>query len=220
MKSRFLISALLSLICIVGIATPALSSPPTMNYLEIEPVTSLPCNNGNRYAPNMQVRIQGQGFSANAAIHSEIMADFGHFKTTLGPFTADEQGRLDTIITIPENTPLTGGARLLATGLGANDGARLLFVWIALVASSEPNTLDNGIPDICGKGNTTSSFTGRVWLDANGNGIQDANENGLAGVTVFLDYAETGVYDNGEPSAITDSTGHYAITRLQTGGHY
>ena len=33
---------------------------------------------------------------------------------------------------------------------------------------------------------TYASIGDRVWLDANGNGVQDAGESGMAGVTVEL----------------------------------
>ncbi|HTQ37670.1 MAG TPA: SdrD B-like domain-containing protein [Pirellulales bacterium] len=51
-----------------------------------------------------------------------------------------------------------------------------------------------------------------VWNDANGNGIQDANETGLAGVTLTL----TGSNANGSVTdhATTDANGHYSFTEI------
>lgn len=70
----------------------------------------------------------------------------------------------------------------------------------------------------------TGSIGDTLWIDANGNGVQDAGEPGIAGVTLEL-YEDTNGNtwrDAGEPivaSAITDSNGNYLFTGL-TAGHY
>lgn len=56
----------------------------------------------------------------------------------------------------------------------------------------------------------------RVWEDRNANGIQDANEQGIGGVTVYL------LNGSGEPtghSAITDIHGFYSFTGLSAGDY-
>jgi hypothetical protein len=49
-----------------------------------------------------------------------------------------------------------------------------------------------------------------VYLDANNNGVRDANEKGAANVTVLL---------NGRFSARTDSQGRYEFPAVATGHH-
>ena len=56
-----------------------------------------------------------------------------------------------------------------------------------------------------------------VWNDLNGDGVQDAGEPGLAGITVYLDLNTNGVLDAGEPSDVSDGAGAYDITDLATG---
>ena len=56
-----------------------------------------------------------------------------------------------------------------------------------------------------------------VWLDQNGDGIQDAGESGISGITVFLDLNSSATPDPGEPSATTDISGTYDITGLAAG---
>lgn len=80
--------------------------------------------------------------------------------------------------------------------------------------------------------NLTSNVTGRdflddgpflgsigdyVWLDSDGDGIQDSNELPLAGVRVYLDLDNDGVFDSGEPFDDTDSSGLYTIPNLVAG---
>ncbi len=55
-----------------------------------------------------------------------------------------------------------------------------------------------------------------VWVDANGNGIQDADERGLANVIVEL-YKADGTLVT---STTTDQNGHYAFSNLPAGDYY
>jgi len=56
----------------------------------------------------------------------------------------------------------------------------------------------------------------RVWLDNNGNGIQDAGESGMAGVTVDL-YSAAGVSLG---TTTTDANGNYLFSNLVPGSYY
>lgn len=60
---------------------------------------------------------------------------------------------------------------------------------------------------------TTASIGDKVWNDANGNGIQEAGETGMSGITVTL-YNSTG---NAIASTITDAKGNYSFTNLSAG---
>jgi hypothetical protein len=63
-----------------------------------------------------------------------------------------------------------------------------------------------------------ASIGDRVWLDANGNGIQDAGEAGVAGFPVSLQ----GTDSAGNPVSLTtttDADGNYAFTGLQSGSY-
>lgn len=70
----------------------------------------------------------------------------------------------------------------------------------------------------------TGSLEGTKWLDENGNGTRERGEQGLAGVTIYLDLNFNGQLDEGEPSTVTaeddsatidNETGHYAFTGLE-----
>ena len=65
---------------------------------------------------------------------------------------------------------------------------------------------------------TSSVITGTVFNDVNGNGVQNTNEAGLSGWTVYVDYNNNGVFDSAtEPSAVTGPGGTYTITGVAPG---
>jgi uncharacterized protein (DUF2141 family) len=61
------------------------------------------------------------------------------------------------------------------------------------------------------------SITGTVFNDANGNGVQDSGELGIAGVTVFIDPYNTGVFTSGDLETTTNASGVYSFTGLAAG---
>jgi subtilase family serine protease len=71
------------------------------------------------------------------------------------------------------------------------------------------------VPDLAG-GN---SVTGTVFTDSNGNGVKDSNENGLAGVTVFTDLYDNGIFEGADQEVISGSNGTYDLTNIP-GGTY
>ncbi|MCB0081997.1 MAG: hypothetical protein KDE47_13745, partial [Caldilineaceae bacterium] len=64
----------------------------------------------------------------------------------------------------------------------------------------------------------------RVWLDANRNGLQDADEGGVAGIDVTL-FTEDGapatdIFGNAAPAATTDANGAYSFANLMSGAYF
>lgn len=71
----------------------------------------------------------------------------------------------------------------------------------------------------------------RVWFDADGDGVQDPNENGIAGVTVTLVQGSTVIatattdadgnyYFSSDPNGVNTASAIYNISQLQAGGTY
>ncbi|MBS1968413.1 MAG: hypothetical protein JST60_21985, partial [Chloroflexi bacterium SZAS-1] len=69
----------------------------------------------------------------------------------------------------------------------------------------------------------TGSIGDRLWLDVNGNGVQDAGEPGLAGVTVnLIDAGKDGLFGTADDvvyTQITDANGNYQFTSLPAGSY-
>ncbi len=60
-----------------------------------------------------------------------------------------------------------------------------------------------------------TQITGRVWSDANHNGVLDAGENGIAGVTVVLHNTVAGSCQGVQ----TDTSGHYTFIGIADGSY-
>ena len=54
-------------------------------------------------------------------------------------------------------------------------------------------------------------LTGTKFEDVDGDGIKDAGEGPVAGVTIFIDANKNGVFDAGERSTVTDANGNYTF---------
>jgi hypothetical protein len=61
------------------------------------------------------------------------------------------------------------------------------------------------------------SISGRKFDDANGNGIKDPDELGVAGAIIYVDLNRDGVLNVGEPSMVTDAFGYYTLPGLVPG---
>jgi SdrD B-like domain/Prealbumin-like fold domain len=64
---------------------------------------------------------------------------------------------------------------------------------------------------------TGASLGDRVWLDQDGDGIQDTGEPGLSDVRVYVDANGNNVYDTGEQAVFTSTDGDYYIGNLPAG---
>lgn len=78
---------------------------------------------------------------------------------------------------------------------------------IATVAAGETVTLF-----AFGSALQTSTITGALFHDLDADATLDAGEPALAGRTVWVDADSDAVFDSGERSAVTDSTGRYTLT--------
>ena len=79
--------------------------------------------------------------------------------------------------------------------------------------ASTPSLTDTTV--LSGSGSGT--IAGRVWDDADDDGVQDTGEAGLASWTVFADLNENTRLDAGEPSTTSDAQGSYSLSGLGAG---
>ena len=95
-------------------------------------------------------------------------------------------------------------SRVFLYDLGYGDGR------IVTVAGAPVSGVDLGVFQ-------PSSISGRVFNDNNQNGVQDANDGGVAGWGVYLDSDANGQYDPWETAVVTDVLGNYTLSGLRPG---
>lgn len=72
-------------------------------------------------------------------------------------------------------------------------------------------------PEFLNVASIGGAIEGTVWSDNNGDGIQDPDDVGIPGWTVYLDLDDSRTLDAGEPSTVTDTNGYYLLSDLETG---
>ena len=91
------------------------------------------------------------------------------------------------------------------------DGIATSYVATVVLAAAQDRTdVDFGFRAVCSVGD-------RVWVDRNGNGVQESGEPGINNVRVYIDSNSNGSYDVGEPNSLTFGDGNYYIGNLDTG---
>jgi len=107
-----------------------------------------------------------------------------------------------------DNTTLTGGSTAANGSDVSNTTGRTANV--VLASGENERNIDAGL--IFGQP-VTASVGDKVWLDTDGDGVQDANEVGVSGVTTTL-YNNLGV---AIATTVTDANGNYLFTGLPAG---
>jgi uncharacterized protein (DUF2141 family) len=96
-------------------------------------------------------------------------------------------------------------------GLAAGNYTYYALATDALGASSATGT---SAPSTVNAVKSPGSISGAVYRDADGDGVRDANEAGLAGLKVYLDLNGNNRFDNSDPWTVTDSAGRYSFQKL------
>ena len=141
---------------------------------------------------------------ANATLRYDMDAG-GNISILLSDAGSTGSGTDDYSVLIPVSTfaglDPTTTYFYLYTQMGAADGAD----WNAGATFEEWN-LENGV-----------TLTGVKFSDLDGDGVRDAGEPGVAGVTIFIDANHNGILDAGERSTVTDANGNYSFFGVALG---
>ncbi|MEM7531777.1 MAG: SdrD B-like domain-containing protein, partial [Chloroflexota bacterium] len=145
------------------------------------------------------------GEIAVAAVRLEIYDDS---ETLLGEAISDSNGNwsvadlpLGTAIRVQVDTPLPGG--LIEGPVGTDSDGFVVFT-----NTDSCNNMTFGALLVSACSNLCVEVGNRVWYDENPDGLQNANEVGIAGVTVSI-------YDDADQlvaQTTTDTDGHYTFT--------
>ena len=107
--------------------------------------------------------------------------------------------------------PFWGYMEFNRSGPPGTTGVAITAPW----RTSDGRSYDLGLTKV----SATGQIGDRVWRDSNGNGVQEAGEPGVAGVTVRLEGVATAATLGGpiNRSTTTDANGTYAFTALPAG---
>ena len=123
----------------------------------------------------------------------------------------------------------TGETSVLTNSLGNYSLANLVpgsyVVRDIVPAGWRQTSVNNYVVSLAGTNAVSRNFgatqraklSGKVFLDSNGNFVQDKTEAGLANWTVYLDVNKDGKFDAGDLSVVTDSSGNWAFKALKAG---
>jgi len=93
-------------------------------------------------------------------------------------------------------------------------------VMLRVVSDDFPSVMGVSSPLSVGSGDAGfGSIVGRVFYDANDDGLMGNGEGGLTGVTIYLDTNDNGQFDSGEPSVTTDANGVYTFSNVPAGAY-
>ena len=83
---------------------------------------------------------------------------------------------------------------------------------VTLSSGEDLNAQDTGVY-------ANATVTGAVFTDANGNGVMDGSETGVASTTVYDDANDNGSLDAGETSTLTAGDGSYSLSLTPGSAH-
>ncbi|PRA00232.1 hypothetical protein CQ017_04160 [Arthrobacter sp. MYb224] len=148
-----------------------------------------------------ETTVTGEGFQPDSTVTIQLEDAEGNPVGDPIEAPVDAEGNFTNALPVPEDAA-PGDYQVVVTDADGNE-------------TTNPIT----VTDADGAGNN-GELGDRVWRDLDADGIQDAGEAGLAGVSVnLLDAAGTPVTDaNGAPvTATTDGNGNYTFTGLELG---
>lgn len=152
--------------------------------------------------------LDGEFFSddfwiANPTYHPEI--------TTGSIFAMPGTGSVVSTVFDPEMNSYSGGLHRYNTTTGKKEGSKELYTRNSQIVFGKATGFGDIIP-LCGLPDI--EIGNLIWFDANKNGIQDANEIGIAGIKVILLDDNCNILGN----TLTDAKGNYVFNRSNVAG--
>ena len=199
------------------LSAPATNTTITANYVNLTPiaVTSIVVDTS---AAAWKATVT---FSA-AVLDSVDRYDFGLSGPTSGyiglpdaPIVFDRVNNKATIQLTTAALP-NGNYTLNVYPAGITDAAGIALGAAASQAFIYPGATPTPTPTPTP---TSATLSGRVFVDANNDGIAQTTELGKTGVTVWLDTNDDGTITNGEASTTTDASGNYGFAGLDAGAY-
>ncbi len=181
----------------------------TKNDNNVETIAS-----GQPYVYTIVVTNTGSSTATGVTLNDPLPANLTFVSATNG-FTNSNGTVSGTIAT------LAGGASstiTISTTVNNNTPNGTVLNNTVTVAASGESNANNNTATASATVVNTANLNGRVYVDANNNGIFDTNETGIANVTINLSGTPT-IGSAVTRTTTTDSTGAYSFTALPVGSY-
>ncbi len=161
-------------------------------------------------APTLATPVGAQ----SAAVNSLISIPLASIATDSQPL------RFTALSDVPQISASISGTNLLVSAPGGFVGRGMVTLFVS-DAPASANSLDGRtqtlrIPVSFG----LTNLGGTVFNDVNRDDIRDATEQGIEGLTVFIDANANGLFNANETRTITDVNGNYEFIGLPADGAY
>lgn len=122
---------------------------PSLGNLLLRSEESSPCSGTGLFVGNQKIQVEGSGFASGTLAQIRYKETSEHDAVELTSVHADNDGLINTEITIPAlQLPATMGI-LEALGVKPDGGVLLLTEILPIVASLEADSDSDGVPDAC-----------------------------------------------------------------------
>ena len=175
-----------------------------------------------------EIRLLGSGNATGAKSFDDIQITgqfYDTFSNAAGASNALLDGNPQNLVRPADGLDLPGGLSMFVTYEATVDGppapGNAQVINTAIVSSNEvPQPQYAVVADPLHSG----VVSGRVWVDADGDGFEDIVEPGIGAVTVSLVDPVDGIIGNGNDVVLytqdTDANGEYAFYYLEAGDYY
>jgi uncharacterized repeat protein (TIGR01451 family) len=181
----------------------------TKNDNNVETIAS-----GQSYVYTIVVTNTGSSTASNVTLNDPLPANLTFVSATSG-FTNNNGTVTGTIASLAAGASST--VTISTTVNNNTPNATVLNNTVTVAASGESN-VNNNTASATATVVNTADLNGRVYIDANNNGVFDTGETGIANVTINLAGTPT-IGSAVTRTTTTDSTGSYSFTALPIGSY-
>ncbi len=186
----------------------------------VNPPTAAP---GGTVAYTIQIENIGTGATGTPIVITEYLPAGFTYEATPAP-----TARVNGAVVTPSVNATNPNKPIFTIPAALQAGQSLYLTFTAKIAASQaPGAYCNSYTSSTPVNQTTGALAcvtvagGKIgdfiWRDWDGDGMQNAGEEGIAGVKVYIDSNNNGSWESGEPYAITDANGAYYFPGLTAG---
>lgn len=164
------------------------SGPPESGDLHLEASVATCGTIYDVFVPDQAITVLGGGFAPASQVLLRVVAQGEDYSSPLPAVGTDGNGSLSSMVVLPSDLPVEGGAYMKATGVTGSGATRTLYRNFGVSPSANDDTDLDGVPDLCdncsdvdnpgqgdadrdGVGDLCDSCPNDPWNDIDGDGL-------------------------------------------------